>query len=142
AAPLHPRGGHRPHPLPPPAPGAPMTIALAVAAVALPSASGLAAAALRRRPAAAQATTCALLCAGAAAGVAAAVAVLLGGDAVSAPRLALRVDALSALFLVPVSLLSGLGAIYGLRYHPQAALGGAAVRLQVFYGLNAGGMAL
>jgi formate hydrogenlyase subunit 3/multisubunit Na+/H+ antiporter MnhD subunit len=119
-----------------------MTIGLAFAAIALPSASGLAAAALRRRPAAAQATTCALLCAGAAAGLAAAGAVLLGGEAAGSARLALRLDALSALFLVPVSLISGLGAVYGLRYHPQAALGAAAVRLQVFYGLAAGGMAL
>jgi formate hydrogenlyase subunit 3/multisubunit Na+/H+ antiporter MnhD subunit len=109
-----------------------MTIALALVAVALPSASGIAAAALRRRPAIAQATTCALLCAGAAAGLGAAAAV----------RLALHLDALSALFLAPVSLLSGLGAVYGLRYHPQEVLGSAAVRLQAFYGLAAGGMAL
>jgi formate hydrogenlyase subunit 3/multisubunit Na+/H+ antiporter MnhD subunit len=118
-----------------------VTIALVLAAIALPPLGGLAAAAGWRRPAAAQAASCALVCAGAAAGLAAAAAVLAGAPA-AAPRLALRLDALSAIFLLPISLLSGLGAIYGLRYHRQAELGGQAVRLQVFYGLAAGGMAL
>ncbi len=52
------------------------------------------------------------------------------------------VDGLSALFLVPVFLLSLLGSIYGLAYwradeHPTNAR-----KLQVFYGLIAAGMAL
>jgi hydrogenase-4 component B len=119
-----------------------MTIALAALAVALPALSGLAAALLRGSPAAAQRTACALLCAGSAAGLGAAGAVLLGGEAAAAPALSLRLDALSALFLVPVSLVSGLGAIYGLGYHPQAGVGFAAVRLQIFYGLAAAGMVL
>ena len=45
-----------------------MTIVPVLGAIALPAVSGLAAAALRRRPAAAQAGACATLCAGAALG--------------------------------------------------------------------------
>ncbi|ABS27960.1 proton-conducting transporter membrane subunit [Anaeromyxobacter sp. Fw109-5] len=118
-----------------------MTISVVLAAVALPAASGLAAAALRARPAAGQAVACAALCAGAALGMVAAGAALLGGD-VSAPGLGLRVDALSAIFLLPICAVSALGAIYGLGYHRQAALGARSVRLQIFYGLTTAGMVL
>jgi formate hydrogenlyase subunit 3/multisubunit Na+/H+ antiporter MnhD subunit len=118
-----------------------MTIGLVLGAIVLPSASGLAAAALARRPAVAQAACCALLCAGCALGVAASI-VVLGGDGAASARLALKLDAVSAIFLLPISLVSGLGAIYGLRYFPQKALGMPAVRLQIFYGLAVGGMAL
>ena len=118
-----------------------MTIALVLGAIALFSASGLAAAALARRPAAAQAVACALVCAGAALAIAAAVAVL-GGEAAGSERLGLRLDAVSAIFLLPISFVGALGAIYGLRYFPQPALGLQAVRLQIFYGLAVGGMAL
>jgi formate hydrogenlyase subunit 3/multisubunit Na+/H+ antiporter MnhD subunit len=116
-------------------------LALVLGAIALPAASGLAAVALARRPAAAQGTSCALLCAGAALGVAAAAAVLAGGR-LEAPGLALRLDALGACFLLPISLVSGAGAVFGLRYHPQAQAGAAAVRVQLFYGLAVAGMAL
>jgi formate hydrogenlyase subunit 3/multisubunit Na+/H+ antiporter MnhD subunit len=119
-----------------------MTIALLLGAIALPAASGLAAAALARRPAAAQRAACALACAGAALGVAVSGAVLLGAAPPESARLALRLDAVSALFLLPVSLLSGAGAIYGLAYFPQAVHGGRAVRVQLFYGLAVAGMAL
>jgi formate hydrogenlyase subunit 3/multisubunit Na+/H+ antiporter MnhD subunit len=119
-----------------------MTIALVVLAIALTSASGLAAALLRRRPAVAQGTACALLCAGALSALAAAAVVLARGAPAASAALSLRLDALSALFLVPVAALAAAGALYGLRYHPQAEHGGAAVRLQLFYGLAVGGMAL
>lgn len=118
------------------------TIALVLGAITLPTASGLAAVALARRPAAGQALACTLLCAGAALGVAAAVGVLLGGEVAASARLALRLDAVSALFLVPISLVSALGAIYGLGYFPQAKHGVQGVRLQLFYGLATGGMTL
>jgi formate hydrogenlyase subunit 3/multisubunit Na+/H+ antiporter MnhD subunit len=118
------------------------TAALVVGAVALPGASGLAGVLLGRRPALAQAVVCVLVCAGAALGIAASLAVLVGGEPALSARLALRLDGLSAVFLVPICLLSGLGAVYGLRYFPQAEHRGAAVRLQLFYGLAAGGMAL
>jgi formate hydrogenlyase subunit 3/multisubunit Na+/H+ antiporter MnhD subunit len=119
-----------------------VTIALLLAGVSLLAGSGLAAAALRRRPRVAQGTACALACAGAALGFGAALLVLLGeGPAASGP-LALRLDRLSALFLAPITLVAGAGAAYGLRYHPQEERGGRAVRLQVFYGLAAAAMAL
>ncbi len=56
------------------------------------------------------------------------------------PSLAL--DSLSAFFLVPVFLMSGLGSVYGLRYwspHRHARNG---TRLGVFWGLLAAGMSL
>ncbi|WP_243338112.1 proton-conducting transporter transmembrane domain-containing protein [Anaeromyxobacter soli] len=118
-----------------------MTLVPVLGAIALPAASGLAAAALRARPAAGQALACAALCAGAALGVAAAGTVLLGGE-LSAPALGLRLDALSAIFLLPICAVSALGAVYGLGYYPQAEHGPRAVRLQLFYGLATGGMVL
>jgi formate hydrogenlyase subunit 3/multisubunit Na+/H+ antiporter MnhD subunit len=118
-----------------------VTVLLVLAAVGLPAASGLAAALLRSRPAAGQRLACALVCAGAAAGLAASAAAL-GGRVIAAPGLALRLDGLGAVFLAPISLLAAAGSVYGLGYHPQAALGARAVRLQLFYGLAVAGMAL
>jgi len=116
-------------------------LALVLGAVALPAVSGLAAVALARRPALGQAAACALLCAGAAMGVAAAATALAGG-AVESAALALRLDPLGACFLLPISIVSAAGAVYGLRYHPQREAGAAAIRLQLFYGLAVAGMAL
>ena len=118
-----------------------MTLApLLAGAVALPTASGLAGALVRGRPAAAQRLACAALCAGAALGVAAAGAALLGADGGAGPGL--RLDALSAMFLVPICLVAAAGAVYGLAYFPQATLGSKAVRVQIFYGLALAGMVL
>ncbi len=119
-----------------------MTIPFVLGAIALPALSGFAAAALHRRPVAAQAIACAILCAGAALGIAAAAAVLASGEAAAAPGMALRLDGLSAVFLVPVLLLGATGAVYGLGYFRQAEHGGRAAKLQVFYGLAVAGMAL
>jgi hydrogenase-4 component B len=52
------------------------------------------------------------------------------------------VDGLSALFLVPVFLVSVLGSVYGLGYWPQAAHPDNGRKLRLFYGLLTGGMAL
>ncbi len=117
-----------------------MTVALVLAAVALPALSGFAAALLRARPAAAQRAACALLCAGAAAGVAASVVALVAG-AIDAPGLAIRLDGLGAFFLAASSIVAAAGSVYGVGYHPQPELGGRAVRLQLFYGLAVAGMA-
>lgn len=54
----------------------------------------------------------------------------------------LRLDALSAFFMVPVFLIGGLGAIYGLGYWPASENQGNAKKLQVFWGLLVAGMAL
>jgi hydrogenase-4 component B len=118
-----------------------VTVALVIAAAALYGSSGLAAVALRRRPRAAQLAACAIACAGAALAIAAAVAVLARGEA-AAPALGLRLDALSAIFLAPIALVSGLGAVYGIAYFPQESLGLRSIRLQLAYGLAAGAMVL
>jgi formate hydrogenlyase subunit 3/multisubunit Na+/H+ antiporter MnhD subunit len=123
-------------------------VTLLAVALALVGSSGAAAALLRARPAAAQRAATAVLCAGSAAGIAATVAALLSPAAASAPvRLpfgaaSLRVDALSAIFLIPIFALPALGSVFGLRYYPQERHGVRAVRLQVFYGLVTAGMAL
>jgi hydrogenase-4 component B len=124
--------------------------AFAVVAVALATASGLPGLLLRRRPALGQVLSCIMLCTGASVGLAAAAVVLSGGAgfAASAPwhvplgSLALRLDPLSALFLVPILGVPALGSVYGLSYFPQARLGAKAVRLQLSYGLVTGSMAL
>jgi formate hydrogenlyase subunit 3/multisubunit Na+/H+ antiporter MnhD subunit len=118
-----------------------VTIApLLIGAIALPAASGLAAALVRGRPAAAQRVACAALCGGAALGLAAGVAVLLGAD--GAMGSALRLDALAATFLVAICAVAAAGSIYGLDYFPQATLGSKAVRVQIFFGLVVAGMVL
>jgi hydrogenase-4 component B len=51
-------------------------------------------------------------------------------------------DALSAFFLIPVFLMGGLGAIYGLGYWPQRRHPGNGRKLGLFWGLLVAGMAL
>jgi hydrogenase-4 component B len=127
-----------------------MSLALVLAGIALAALSGGAALSLRRRPVAAQRAACALLVAGAAAGLFGAALVLSGGRAVEVHRawtapfatLALRLDALSALFLLPIFGISAAAAVYGLAYFPQAARGGRAVLLELWFGLATAAMAL
>jgi hydrogenase-4 component B len=91
-----------------------------------------------------------VLCAGAAAGVAGALLALQSPlpPEVQLPWAApggsfsLRVDPLSALFLLPVLIVPALGSVYGLAYYPQARLGGTARGLQLWYGLVTASMAL
>jgi formate hydrogenlyase subunit 3/multisubunit Na+/H+ antiporter MnhD subunit len=127
-----------------------VTLLLAGAAVALATASGLPGVLLRRSPARGQLASCVVLCAAAALGVAAAAATLAGHPAGvvnfpwSAPgaALALRLDALSALFLMPILAVPAVCSVYGLAYWPQQRLGPKAIRLQLAFGLAAGSMAL
>jgi formate hydrogenlyase subunit 3/multisubunit Na+/H+ antiporter MnhD subunit len=127
-----------------------MSLALVIAGLALAAISGLVAALRRNDPARAQRAACLVLVAGAALGLAGAAATLSGhGGGTfharwSAPggALALRLDALSAVFLLPIFGISGAGAVYGLAYFPQAERPGEALRLQIFYGLVTAGMAL
>jgi formate hydrogenlyase subunit 3/multisubunit Na+/H+ antiporter MnhD subunit len=127
-----------------------LTAGLALAAVALASASGLLGVALRRRPVLGQRLSCAALCAAAALGVAAAAEVLAGGGGFSLhlpwrqplASLAFRLDPLSAVFLVPTLAVPALGSVYGLAYWPQEAHGARALRLQLFYGLLTGAMSI
>ncbi len=52
------------------------------------------------------------------------------------------VDGLSALFLIPVFLISGLGAVYGVAYWPQSANPQNGRKLRFYYALLVGGMVL
>ena len=123
---------------------------LAIAAIAVAAASGLPGLLLRRRPVLAQRASAAALCGAAVLGVAAAVPVLAGAPPFLAhlpwrqpyASLALRLDSLSALFLLPILVVPALGAVYGLAYWPQERLGPRAVALQLWYGLVAGSMGL
>ncbi len=56
-------------------------------------------------------------------------------------RFAVQLDALSAVFLLPIFLVCGLGSIYGLRYWPASEHPATWAKLRVFYGLLAGSMA-
>ncbi|GEJ56895.1 proton-conducting transporter transmembrane domain-containing protein [Anaeromyxobacter diazotrophicus] len=127
-----------------------MSLALVLAGLVLASCSGGAALALRRAPALAQRAACAVLVAGAALGIAGA-ALALGGAApaglharwsVPGGALAVRLDALGAVFLLPVFGIPAAGSVYGLAYFAQARRGAQALRLQGFYGLVTGAMAL
>ena len=126
-----------------------MTVGLAIAGLVLATASGIPAVLLRRHPVLAQRASCGALVAGAVLGLTAAVATLATGPVeIHAPwsvpggALALRLDGLSAIFLLPVFGVPAAGSIYGLAYFPQAERGAQALRLQLFYGLVTGAMAL
>jgi hydrogenase-4 component B len=127
-----------------------VTLLLAAGSLALTATSGLPGVLLRRRPALAQRTCCAVLCAGAALGIAAAAATLAGAPtrAIALPwgvpgaSFALRLDPLAALFLLPVLAIPALCAVYGLAYWPQERLGSKAIRLQLAFGLTTAAMAV
>jgi len=127
-----------------------VALTLAAVAVGLVSASGVPGMVLPGRPRLGQLLSCAALCAGAALGIGAAVSALAGGTALNVHHpwpvplgsLALRLDGLSAIFLLPILAVPALGSVYGLGYWPQHVLGGRAARLQLLYGLVTGSMAL
>jgi hydrogenase-4 component B len=126
-----------------------MSTHLILASVLLTSLSGGAALLLRRKPQLAQRLTTALLVFGAVIGIAGALLALPGGSpAWTAPwespgaSLSIRVDAMSALFLLPILALPALGSVYGLGYWPQAERRSSSIRLQLCYGLVTGAMAL
>ena len=126
-----------------------MSAHLILASVFLTSLSGGAALLLRRRPLAAQRLATILLVTGAAVGIAGAVLALRGpppawtaGWSSPGASLSIRVDAMSALFLLPILALPALGSIYGLGYWRQAERGSSSIRLQLCFGLVTGAMAL
>ena len=126
-----------------------MSLSLVIAASLLTATSGVPALALRRRPVLAQRVATAVLVLGAALGLAGAMLALAGRGAELAAAwptpgasLSLRVDRLSALFLLPVLGLPALASIYGLGYWPQAERGAQSIRLQLFFGLVTGAMTL
>jgi hydrogenase-4 component B len=56
--------------------------------------------------------------------------------------LAIRIDAIAAVFLAQIFLLSLLGSIYGLEYWPQSRHARNGRKLRLFYGLCTAGMAI
>ena len=126
-----------------------MSLVLVTLAALLAALSGGPALLLRRRPALAQRVATAVLGVGAAAGLAGAGLALAGHPAAwtaawhgTAASLSLRIDGLSALFLLPVLALPALASVYGLGYWPQAERGASAIRLQAWFGLVTGAMTL
>jgi len=91
-----------------------------------------------------------LSCTASLAGLAAAVGALLSSEPglLAAPwqvpggAILLRLDALAAVFLLVIFLVSGLGSVYGLDYWPRVERPRSAARLRAFYSLMTVGLAL
>ncbi|MFA4943278.1 MAG: proton-conducting transporter membrane subunit [Lentisphaeria bacterium] len=126
-----------------------MSLALVIIALLFAAASGLPGLCLPRASAWGQRAAAALMGAAALAGLAGAWA---GWRAAPPPVAAfpwpaagnavVGMDALSAFFLVPVFLMGGLGALYGLGYWPQRRHPGNGRQLSLFWGLLVAGMGL
>ncbi|HEU4430389.1 MAG TPA: proton-conducting transporter membrane subunit [Myxococcota bacterium] len=128
-----------------------MSEPLAVAALSLALASALPGALPRRFERAAERISALLMIAGAACGLLAGFLALAPGAASSplelpwsipAGRIAIEVDALSAVFLIQISLIAALGSVYGLEYWSQRAHPGSGSRLRAAYGVVTAGMLL
>ncbi|MEX0775069.1 MAG: proton-conducting transporter membrane subunit [Phycisphaeraceae bacterium] len=126
-----------------------MPLELVLLAIIVTAASGLPALVLARASAWGQRIAAASMVGGMIAGLAGAGACLYGGQTSSrglpwpaAGDSLIGLDALSAFFLVPVFLMGGLGAIYGLGYWPQKQHPGSGCKLGLFWGLLVAGMAL
>jgi hydrogenase-4 component B len=121
-----------------------------LAATALLLVSGLPGLFAGRASAAGERLAAVLVLAGSALGTTAAVAALAAPAppaldlawAVPGGAFSLAIDGISACFLLPLFLISALGAVYGLGYWPQAEQPATGIRLRLFYGLLAGGLAL
>lgn len=127
-----------------------MALILVLAAAAVAGLSGLPALLARGRPRLGQGCATALLVAASATGLLSAAWALVTGSAVALSgawavpggSFSVSLDALSTWFLLPVFLVPGLGAIFGLQYWRQAEHAEAGGRVQFFYGVLAGGMVL
>jgi len=127
-----------------------MSEALLLVAIALAAASGLPGLFRPREGRAGEAVfTGAITLAAAIACIAAAGALFFGASrALEAPwhvpggRLALEVDAISAVFVVQIAVLAALGAWYGLEYWPQREHPGDGRKLRAFYGVVTAAMLL
>lgn len=126
-----------------------MSLALILVAAALAASSGFPSLFMRRGSPAGQRISVVLMAAASGFGLWGAFLGLSGGP--SSPLVLpwpaigdslLRLDALSAFFMVPVFLVGGLGPIYGLGYWPARENPGSAGKLQVFWGLLVAGMAI
>src|SRR5262249_47800584 len=121
----------------------------AVAAVAFAGVSGLPGLLARRDGRAFERLFACLMTAAAACAACAAGLALAGWPgALSAPwqvpggELAITLDPIAAVFVLPIGLMTGLGAWYGLEYWPQRDRPGDGRKLRAFYGLVSAGMLL
>ncbi len=127
-----------------------MTIELAVSAILAMALSGAPGLLLPRRSTAGQWIATLLMGAGGVAGAIAAAGVLATGQAAALDlpwllpwgRFSLLLDALSAVFLLPVFALPALGSVYGMSYWPAAQHLENGRKLRLFYGLLASSMAI
>jgi hydrogenase-4 component B len=122
-------------------------VSLLLTAAGLSLFSGLPGLFLSRHRGAGQRIACGVSILASLAGLAGALPAFCGGSGspvvlgwrLMGERVSLAVDPLSAFFLVPVLLMSSLGAVYGLGYWPQGAHAGNGRKLSLFWGvLNAG----
>jgi hydrogenase-4 component B len=121
-------------------------------AIGLLAASGLVGLLLPRRSAVGAWVACGLMVYAAASGVTGALRAAPGAAttgtaaswswAVPGSTLAVGLDGLSALFLLPVFVIPALGALYGLGYWSGEEHAATGPKLRLFYGLLAAGMAL
>ncbi len=121
---------------------------LLIVAIALAAGSGLFGALARRGSWASARLPAYAMVASGALGVSAALLGLMGrGGEVTRPwevpggEFALRIDALAAMFLLPLFAISALGAVYGLAYWSDEERPNDARKLRIFYGLVPAGIA-
>lgn len=127
-----------------------MSEQLVLAAIAIVAVSGVVGLAFSRNSAAGQYVATAFAAVGSVVGIAGLVAFWMFSSSrpidypwsVPGGEFAVAVDGLSAIFLLPVFLVSLLGNIYGLEYWAQAAHPENGRKLRLFYGLVTAGMAL
>lgn len=110
---------------------------LVIAGMVLHAASGVPGLFLRRDPAGGQQLAMWLAVAGSVLGIAGALLALWAPDR-ALPLM--RLDALAAIFLIPIFGLSALGSIYGVGYWAQAEHPENGRRLRAFYGLVTAGL--
>ena len=122
---------------------------LVLAAIVACTASGLPGLFTRRTSRGGERFAVSLVVLGCGAGLAGGVYVLLGHPGtLQAPwpipggHLYVGVDAISAMFVVPISLVSALGALYGLEYWPQRDHADSGRGLRAFYGVLTAGLLL
>ncbi len=121
-----------------------------LAAILLTSLAGVPGLFCRRHACAAERFACLLTLAGFACGLVAVTKSLSRNTGLSLAwhwslpggELALHLDALGAIFLLPLLLVVATGSVYGLRYWPQREHPANGVKLRLFYGLIAGAMML
>jgi len=111
---------------------------MVIAGIAFHALSGVPGLFLRRGPDAGQRLAMVLSLLGSVLGIAGAL-VALWAPTQLIP--VMRLDAIAAIFLIPIFLVSALGSIYGLEYWAQADHPDNGRRLRVFYGLVTAGLA-